>query len=217
MTTNFTNKIPRKIAAYFLIIVGLVALDYSIYLQTHSQKSSASLTENFKQAPIAPSQLDVSSFLEVQDKPVKLIIPAIEVNAAIQSVGLSETGNGEMGVPTNLVDVAWYNQGPLPGMPGSAVIDGHMNGINVTKAVFYDLRKLKLGDLVTVVNQGGKTLRFQVVNIKTYNYNDATNEVFAGDATKARLNLITCAGSWVKNQETYNKRIVVFTELIETD
>ena len=147
-------------------------------------------------------------------EPAQLVIPAIGVNAVIESVGFSNTGNGEMGVPAKLMDVAWYNKGPIPGMPGSAVIAGHLNGRTVSSGVFYNLDKLKLGDIVEIIDQQGKKFQFKVVDVKTYDYNASAKDVFVSDNSKARLNLITCSGDWIKDQKIYNKRTVVFTELI---
>ncbi len=122
-------------------------------------------------------------------------------------------GDGAMGIPTNFTDVAWYNGGPVPGMPGSAVIDGHLDGRNVKEAVFYRLGDLRPGDIVEVVDANGATSTFNVVRLADYSYNATTTDIFEGDLLKARLNLITCAGDWIKGQGIYDKRVVVFTEL----
>jgi LPXTG-site transpeptidase (sortase) family protein len=119
-----------------------------------------------------------------------------------------------MGIPTNFTDVGWYTGGPLPGMPGSAVIDGHLDGKNVREAVFYDLDKLAIGDLVEVADNQGQTLQFRVVATKIYDYDAITTDIFSGDTATSRLNLITCSGTWLKGEKLYDKRIVVFTELV---
>jgi len=31
---------------------------------------------------------------------------------------------------------------------------------------------------------------------------------------KARLNLVTCDGAWIAGEKTYNRRLVVYAELI---
>lgn len=159
------------------------------------------------------------SSLIIPAQPDRLVIPVIGVDATIEGVGLSKNGSGDMGIPTKVMDVAWYNQGITPGMPGSAVIAGHLNGkvIGSTKGTFYDLNKLKVGDLVEIVDKQGKTLKFKVAGSQTYNYNASAGEVFLSDTTKARLNLITCAGDWVQSKKIYNKRLVVFTELIKNE
>jgi hypothetical protein len=184
---------------------GLLAAGLSVFIQVHSEGllgSSAPLGSGSSIATTTPA------------KPARLIIPAIGVDAAIQSVGLFWNGDGEMGIPSNFTDVAWYNGGPRPGMPGNAVIDGHLDGRNVKEAVFYNLGKLKPGDLVEVVDQNGKTWQFQVVRLAMYDYNASTTDIFSGDLSQARLNLITCAGDWIKSQNLYNQRVVVFTQLV---
>ncbi len=117
-----------------------------------------------------------------------------------------------MGIPTNFTDVGWYNKGPKPGEPGSAVIDGHLDGKEVKEAVFYNLQNLKPGDDVQIVDSKGTTHHFKVIETKLYKYDAPTADVFDPDVSKVRLNLITCAGDWVEGQ--YNQRVVVFTELV---
>ena len=64
-----------------------------------------------------------------------------------------------------------------------------------------------------VIDQAGKNWQFKVVRLAIYDYTASTTDVFSGDASLARLNLITCAGDWIPNQKIYNQRVVVFTEL----
>jgi sortase (surface protein transpeptidase) len=214
MDTNSTKIFSWKAAILLCFGVGLLAAGLSVFLQVRSQTVQSFPVENPKPVAAVPAAVGLGSSFTVPSQPVRLLIPAIGVDAAIESVGLSLTGNGDIGIPTNFTDVAWYNEGPIPGMPGSAVIDGHLDGRKVPRAVFYDLGALRPGDLVGVVDQGGKTLQFQVVRLATYDYNASTSDIFSSDTTKARLNLITCAGDWLKDRKLYNKRVVVFTELI---
>jgi len=212
MNTTTTRIFSWKTAVLVSLGAGLLALGLSIFLQTHGLTAEALTAEN---PPVATVQTSAphgqgSSF----DAPARLIIPAIGVDANIQGVGLAWQGNGEMGIPTNFTDVGWYKDGPLPGKPGSAVIDGHLDGRNVKEAVFYNLGKLKTGDTVEVAYTSGKTVTFKVVNVKTYDLNAPTADIFSSDTSTARLNLITCAGSWDKTQQSYNERVVVFTELV---
>jgi hypothetical protein len=132
----------------------------------------------------------------------------------VSSVGIAWNAPGEMGIPTNFTDVGWYNGGPRPGMTGSAVIDGHLDGKHTPRAVFFDLGKLSPGDLVNVVDKNGSTFQFSVVAVKTYDYNASTSDIFSSDDSKAHLNLITCAGDWIKSRKLYDKRVVVFTDLV---
>jgi len=206
-------------ALFVSLCVGLLVAVLSIFLQTHGL-TVAALIEKYPQ-PVATTSVPISDGLgtsfEVPGKPVRLLIPAIGIDANIQSVGLAWQGNGTMGIPTNFTDVGWYKDGPLPGEPGSAVIDGHFDGKDIAEAVFYNLDKLQPGDTVDVVDEKGKTIHFRVIETKNYDYDAQTTEIFARDSSKVRLNLITCAGDWEATTKSYNKRIVVFTELITTN
>jgi hypothetical protein len=227
MNTNSNKIFSWKTAILLSVGVGLLTAGLSIALQTHGLTVQY-VAQAIKIAEVLPvdapmpvvnidAAVGIGASYDIPGKPVRLIIPAIGVDANIQAVGLSWRGNGDMGVPTNFTDVGWYKNGPLPGMPGSAVIDGHLDGKNVAKAVFYDLDKLIPGDLVEVVDKEGKTKQFRVIETKTYDSEAPTERIFAGSTSTAQLNLITCAGDWNKSDKSYDKRIVVFTEIIESD
>jgi len=215
MNTNSMKKFSWGSTILVTLVVGLGVAGLSIFLQTHG---GLGVLHGFSMETSIPAvgsstPAGIGNSFEAPSKPVRLIIPAIGVNANIQSVGLAWQNNGEMGIPTNFTDVGWYNQGPRPGAPGSAVIDGHLDGKNVPEAVFYHLGDLKPGDLVEVVDAGGKTLQFRVTSTKLYDYNAPTTDIFSSNDTKEHLNLITCAGDWIPTQKLYNQRVVVFTEL----
>ncbi|MEX2341196.1 MAG: class F sortase [Candidatus Paceibacterota bacterium] len=146
--------------------------------------------------------------------PARLLIPSIDVDAPVQLVGIATSSAGEMEVPDNFTDVGWYKHGPRPGMPGSAVIAGHLNGKDVPRAVFYDLSAVEIDDEIHIIDVTGEVLTFKVVNTRTYAYDSPTEEVFISNDGKVRLNLITCAGEWIGDEQLYNERIVVFTELV---
>ena len=145
-------------------------------------------------------------------QPRRLVIPKIQVNALVQSVGLVDN---TLGVPTNFTDVGWYQFGPRPGMRGSAVIDGHRSGKKVPRGVFFNLNQLVAGDFVYTVDENGDTSTFIVTAVTTYPHDAATDTVFTSDDQDAHLNLITCSGIWDKNRALFTERIVVFTNRVE--
>jgi LPXTG-site transpeptidase (sortase) family protein len=208
MNTNSTKLFSWKLAVIVCLCVGLLAFGLSAAVQS---RVFAFLPGN--DPSMALIQGSGSTFV-APELPSRLRIPAIGVDAHIQSVGLAWQGTGDMGIPTNFTDVAWYKDGPRPGAPGRAVIDGHLDGKDVPRAVFYDLDKLKKGDLVEVEDKTGKVFQFRVVKVASYDYDAPTEEVFSAEASSARLNLITCSGGWLKSEGVYEKRVVVFTELV---
>jgi len=147
------------------------------------------------------------------DYPARLRIPTLSINAKVQNVGLGKSG--AMAVPTNYTDVGWYKLGPLPGQQGSAVMDGHVDNGFALPGVFKYLGNIKVGDEIFVDTKDGRSLRFVVTEIEAYPYKEApTQKIFARN-DRPRLNLITCQGSWVKADKTYDQRLVVFAELKE--
>ena len=150
-----------------------------------------------------------------QGLPVRLKIPIIGVNSAIEDALI--TADGRMDVPEGSVNVAWFALGPHPGKIGSAVIGGHFGIRNGVKFVFYDLDKLRVGDKIYIENDEGKTLAFQVRAIKLFDRNADATTVFTSKDGLAHLNLITCEGIWNKVNDTYPERRVVFTDAIPSE
>ncbi len=141
------------------------------------------------------------------DYPVRLRIPALGIDAVVEQVGL--TAAGRMAAPSRFSDVAWYTYGPLPGQMGNAVIDGHVdNGLGLA-GVFKHLSSIKEGDVVQVQTKKGSTLSFIVDEIHSYPYTDVPTKTIFTTKGDARLTLITCEGTWVAEQKTYDKRLVV--------
>lgn len=145
--------------------------------------------------------------------PVRLVIPAIDVSANIQSIGTNS--NGEMEVPSNITDVGLFKFGVIPGQTGSAVIAGHFNGKNNQKGVFANLNKLKAGDKLFVEDKTGKSITFIVKKKELYNSGYA-DEVF-NQSNSAHLNLVTCDGLWDEAKKSYTKRLVIFTDISTLD
>ena len=159
-----------------------------------------------------PSAEIIPRELPPAEEPVTLRIPKIDVNTNIQQTGLN--GKGDMGVPTNYTDVAWYKHGTIPGQIGSAVIDGHVdNGLGLS-GVFKNLEKLAAGDDVYVVTKTGRELHFVVQSVNSYPYKSVPLNALFLRNDDARLNLITCGGTWVKSEKTYDQRLVVYTRLV---
>ncbi len=142
---------------------------------------------------------------------VRLLIPAIGVNAPVESIGVRPDGTMETPAQRPWNDVGWYNSGPRPGERGSAVIAGHLDRPGGNPAVFWRLRDLRIGDSVLVVDASGKTLRFHVTRIMFYQPQDAPVQDIFGNTAGSFLNLTTCAGDWIPTQHQTALRLVVYT------
>jgi len=160
---------------------------------------------------LAPTTTPAVTTNRPAEEPARLLIPSIGVDAKVQLVGVNAKGN--MGVPSNFTDVAWYRYGTAPGQLGSAVIDGHVDNGLALAGVFKHLSDAKLGDDIQVVTKEGSTLHFTVDEIETYPLDAVPLDKVFNRKDTARLTLITCTGSWVKNQKTYDTRLVVYAHL----
>jgi LPXTG-site transpeptidase (sortase) family protein len=156
---------------------------------------------------------EIGTAVTSSEKPARLLIPSLDISAAVQYVGVK--ANGAMANPSNFKDVGWYKYGTVPGREGSAVIAGHVDNALALDGVFKELGKIRVGDEVYVVRNDDVKLRFKVTRIEEYPYKEApAQEIFATGGGKY-LNLITCSGTWVKEEKSYDKRLVVYTALVE--
>lgn len=189
--------------AIVLVALGIFVwtLIHAVFYAPETEIQVPSLAHTAPAQKAAPASL-----------PARLSIPSIGIDAAVQMAGINAQGN--MQAPSNFTDVAWYKYGAVPGQIGSAVIDGHVdNGLGLD-GVFKRLSEIQVGDNVYVQTRGGEELHFVVSAIHAYPYQDAPSLYIFGRNDAARLNLITCDGTWVQGKDTYNERLVVFTQLV---
>jgi sortase (surface protein transpeptidase) len=140
-----------------------------------------------------------------------LLIRAIGVNATMLPVGITPQRN--IDVTKGIWDVGWYEQSVKPGQPGSAFIEGHVHWYT-GPAVFWNLHRLQIGDEVDLVHPDGTTSRFQVSRVRQLPFSgNVPDDMLAADGP-SRLNLVTCAGTWLKGAHTYSNRLAVTATLI---
>ncbi len=145
--------------------------------------------------------------------PVKLEIPNINVASSVEYVGLDSKRN--MDVPKEAANVGWYNLGPKPGEMGSAVMAGHLDDPSGAPAVFWNLKKLKIGDEINVTDENGEELTFRVTKIETFPFDEFPLEEVFADTSGKYLNLITCEGEFDKATKNYAERTVVYSEIVD--
>jgi len=141
---------------------------------------------------------------------IRLKIESIGVDALVESVGIKSSG--EMDTPKLIENVGWFNLGVYPGEIGSAVMDGHYGWRDNKSAVFDNLYKVKIGDIVIIKNNNNVITTFIVRNIKKYNSLENSTPVFTSNDGKSHLNLITCGGGWDIETKNYRERLVIFTD-----
>lgn len=144
-------------------------------------------------------------------RPTEIKIPKWGIDARIEAVTVDKDGN--MDVPKDYMDTAWYSHGPRPGEMGNAVIDGHVDTPTGAPAVFANIGKLTRGDIVEIKAEDGNTLTFFVEKVETYPIESIPlDKIFDKTTREKRLNLITCGGVWDKSKKMYSERTVVYSK-----
>lgn len=183
-----------------LISVGFLDVFFSLpglSARSDTRALAAPVGQTKAEAPLVPTQLS---------------IPAIDVEASVLAVGVNAEGN--MAVTRDYAVAFWYQYGSLPGEPGNAVIAGHYDNSLGLPGLFHSLRKLQKDDVVYVGNSRNEALTFRVTRIEHFDSELAPREeVFRTDGP-SQLVLITCEGVWDPIEKSYDKRLVVFAELV---
>lgn len=212
------------------IVVALIALSIFTVIEASSIFERKEITPLFFEMITAPPDLDIdepkeeekeiqfvtNEIKEVQEGPEKiqtiapydparLIIPTIKLDSKIEGLGV--TPEGKMDVPDAKNIVGWYKYGTTPGEVGSAVMDAHVFN------AFKELEKLNIGDDIFVIMGDQRKIHFKVTSRMIYSYTHSSFEIFSKNDT-ARLNLITCHGSWMPEKNNYSHRLIIFAELV---
>lgn len=137
---------------------------------------------------------------------VRLRIPSLAVDAAVQQMGLDAAG--AMEVPYNPATVAWYGFTAAPGSPGNAVMSGHVDWLGA-RAVFYGIRTLQAGDIIEVTTSEG-SVRYSVERTYLVRPEEAdVAEIVGQRRGPETLTLITCGGTFDRSKRDYDQRVIV--------
>jgi sortase (surface protein transpeptidase) len=143
-------------------------------------------------------------------EPVSLVIPAIDVDAAVVPVGLEP--DRAMEIPADVREVGWFEPGVVPGAAGSAVLAGHVDSRSQGAGAFLELRRLDVGDAVTLAHDEGEETTWRVVARTRYPKDELPlDTMFAGDGDP-QLVLVTCGGDFDDHTARYAENVVVYAE-----
>ncbi len=145
-------------------------------------------------------------------KVARLKIPSVAIDAPVVVRGLDS--QRVMQTPDNAVDTAWYDFTARPGFDGNAVFSGHVDYVNVGKAVFWNLKDLKERDEIAVEMADGTVYNYEVISLNQYDAATAPVEEIVGNTPDQTVTLITCSGTFNNVTRQYDKRLVVRAERV---
>ncbi|MET0459202.1 MAG: class F sortase [Ilumatobacteraceae bacterium] len=158
-------------------------------------------------APIVThnAEIDVLAPIAVA-APVRVVLPDLDVDGPVIRTGVNSAG--ELDVPPDARTLVWYEHGPTPGAPGSAVIAGHLNWRGV-EGIFADLAETPVGTTFSVGYEDGTERAFVVRSVDLVDKPAvAVNGVFARDGESV-LRLVTCGGEFDSSTRHYRSNVIV--------
>jgi Sortase domain len=140
--------------------------------------------------------------------PVRLLIPAIGVNAPVLPTGVQ--AGGGLAIPPDPADVGWWAGGGFPGEPAGAVIlAGHIDSAVSGPGALLRLQDVRPGTTVTVV-AAGQAYRYRVFALRGYAKTALPVTAVFGQQVTARLVLISCGGAFDATTGHYEENIVAY-------
>lgn len=150
--------------------------------------------------------------------PVHIEVPATGIDADLMSIGL--TADHSLGVPPldQAQKAAWYDLGPAPGQAGPAVIDAHVDSLEVRgfHGAFYNLGSMRPGETIDVTRADHAVAEFTVDYVQEAPKASFPTSTVYGTVPYAALRLITCGGDFDYATHSYTDNTIVYAHLTAT-
>jgi LPXTG-site transpeptidase (sortase) family protein len=198
-----------------IIVMAVIAIVTGIMLATETH-DEAKPGPTIRYSTNNPSETKPSdsgySWRGAANEPRRIILSSIDTEGYIQKVGVDQ--KREIAVPNNVHTAGWFVDSVKPGDKGLSIIDGHVDG-QTESGIFEQLNKLQKGDAYTVEFGDGTEKKFEVTKVFTVKTEEAANILYSQDPNISnQLNLITCTGQYNRSEHQYDKRVVVYSKLV---
>lgn len=138
--------------------------------------------------------------------PASISIPRFGTDASVVTLGVAD--DGTMEVPSDPDTIGWYDFTGKVGIPGNAVLVGHVDWAGRLRA-FGRLRDLHQGDQVDVVDALEHQLTYNVESVETIDATTPPTEYLSQHGPGEELTLITCGGDFDHASHQYLSRVIV--------
>ncbi len=188
------------VSSVWFAVAGLGAPDNESAGQSRAMASESNTTEQSAATKSGlPSRIseigEVVPMAEMVEgpSPITLEIPTIDVVSDVVPVGVD--ADQQVVIPEDISQVGWYRFGATPGTGvGSSVIVGHRDGRNYGVGAFYDLGRLGIGDPISVTNEAGTQITYQVTGVESINKAKLPLRELFRETGEETLTLISCIG-----------------------
>lgn len=209
---------------FLFILIGLVAATgwYGYRWYTTGQEPPLPIpiasADSRVDESIVP-QTKVDDYTVLASEPRYISIPTLGISKTrVMKVGV--TSDGQLDVPKNINDTAWFKDSATPGSGmGAVLIDGHNGGIT-KNGVFAKLSTLQTGDKITIERGDGKKFTYGVIENKSMSLEEVNTSGMKKmtqsiEPDKEGLSLITSDGKWIPKYQQFDRRIMLRAVIIQ--
>lgn len=221
LTKRQRTIVISAVALIVVAVIGFVVYDFwAVSQKTHAilrapgigahNTGTAEKSDEGSDAT-ALTKDDLAAYKVAPDAPRILKIDQLGITARIRSMGLNS--DKSIQAPKNINDAGWYKGSAKPDETGALFIDGHASGSS-RLGLFAYLDTLEKGDTMQLEKGDGTKLTYRVVNVAVVPLKsiDMSKILAPYPGVEKGLNLMTCTGTWAKDAETLDHRVVVYTE-----
>ena len=207
--TLFRTRILLAVSLLLVVAVGLAWAFWPTKEDRADLRAVAPITTTITTVPTTTGATPVAPTTTTTAPPAgitpnRLRIAALGVDAAVVPVGLA--ANGDMEIP-GATEVGWYELGPRPGEPGSAVLAAHID-YNGRMGAFFELGSIPVGAEVIVDGEGGEQT-FVVAEREQVAKADVDLSRYFTNEGPTRITLITCGGAFDKSIRHYQDNLII--------
>jgi sortase (surface protein transpeptidase) len=163
----------------------------------------------------APTSLTSSAVAtERSPEPQRITVPSGGVDSEL--VPLGKEPDGSLEVPSDPTTAGWWTGGARPGEQGPAVIVGHVDSYE-GPGVFFDIGDLAEGETTTIQREDGTSVLYRVDRVERHPKDRFPTEAVYGHTDAATLRLITCSGTFDRQERSYENNTIVFLNQVRDD
>lgn len=158
--------------------------------------------------PAVPIQGTEPALAAAEPAPVRVRVPAVGIDVAVDPVGVLDTGAMEL--PERVSVAGWYRFGPGPASAaGSTILAAHVDSLKYGRGPFSLLKDAPLGAAVSVTTADGVEHAYAIAISERVAKQEIPLEAVFDRAGAPRLVLITCGGQFDHETGHYLDNILI--------
>jgi sortase (surface protein transpeptidase) len=164
--------------------------------------------------PVQEATIDIAALRPPPQRPTRIRIEKIGVDAAIIDLGLNP--DRTLQVPEDIRLTGWWTGRSVPGEPGPSIVVGHVDSAAQGPGVFWRLRELEIGDVIFIERADGSIAEFRVTETELVLKTEFPTDKVYGSVEGSKLRVITCGGAFDRSARSYLGNLIVYADHVGT-